>query len=87
MVIEVLATALVKLNRLVHPTWFPYPFASTIHAARISVAFQANTRRSSTSLPWATYIAGYLVMVCILSNVLLTHLLIWDTTSVGVVLS
>lgn len=54
---------LVKLSQLVHPTWFPYPLASTIHAARTSIAYQANARRSPTPLPWATYIAGYLIMV------------------------
>ena len=47
----------------VHSSLFPYPWAPTLHAARISMAYQSNMRRTSSSLSWGTYIAGYLVMV------------------------
>ncbi|KAF9049325.1 hypothetical protein BDZ89DRAFT_1057678 [Hymenopellis radicata] len=46
----------------VHSTLFPYPWAPTLHAARISMAYQANMRRTSSNLSWGTYLAGYLVM-------------------------
>ncbi|KAJ3571724.1 hypothetical protein NP233_g3566 [Leucocoprinus birnbaumii] len=47
----------------VHPA-FPYLIGPTVHAARISIAYQANARKSpdARSLSWGTYIAGYLIM-------------------------
>ncbi|KAF5354313.1 hypothetical protein D9756_007202 [Leucocoprinus leucothites] len=46
----------------VHPA-FPYLIGPTVHAARISIAFQANARKSpGAPLSWGTYIAGYLLM-------------------------
>ncbi|KAF8662034.1 hypothetical protein AX16_001220 [Volvariella volvacea WC 439] len=47
---------------VVHPDYFPYLLAPTLHAARISIAYQINSRKSPTPLPWATYIGGFLIM-------------------------
>lgn len=51
-------------SKTVHPTLFPYLWGPTLHAARISLAYQTNARRHPGygKLPWATYIAGYLIM-------------------------
>ncbi|KAJ3501576.1 hypothetical protein NLJ89_g9276 [Agrocybe chaxingu] len=46
----------------VHPVWFPYPLAPTLHAARISIIYQSNIRRSSSQQSWGTYLIGYLIM-------------------------
>ena len=62
-----IADALVYINTTkVHPVWFPYAIAPTLHAARISIVYQSNARRSPSALSWGTYITGYLIMVCIL---------------------
>ena len=62
-----IADALVYINTTkVHPVWFPYSIAPTLHAARISIVYQSNARRSPSALSWGTYITGYLIMVCIL---------------------
>ena len=62
-----IADALVYINTTkVHPVWFPYPIAPTLHAARISIVYQSNARRSPSALSWGTYITGYLIMVCTL---------------------
>ncbi|KAH8823168.1 hypothetical protein DL96DRAFT_1616846 [Flagelloscypha sp. PMI_526] len=57
-------------------SFFPYPWASTIHAARTSIAYQMNVKKTSSHhIPWATYIAGYLVMSFgggFISNVLMS---------------
>ncbi|KAF9451569.1 hypothetical protein P691DRAFT_662872 [Macrolepiota fuliginosa MF-IS2] len=45
----------------VHPS-FPFLIAPTLHAARISIAYQANARKSPGTLSWGTYTAGYLIM-------------------------
>lgn len=59
-----ISDALVLLNtRRVHPVLFPFALAPTLHAARVSTIFQANTRRSPAALSWGTYIIGYLIMV------------------------
>jgi len=58
----------------VHSFWFPYLLAPTLHAARISIAFQANARRSSAMLSWGTYILGYLIMCW--GGSLLSHFLL-----------
>ena len=65
MILQGLGNALIAMSQPVHPTLFPFPWVSTLHAARISIIYQANARRSPTTVPWATYIAGYLIMVCI----------------------
>ncbi|KAG6856858.1 hypothetical protein H0H87_012675 [Tephrocybe sp. NHM501043] len=61
-----LANGIRFIGQPVHATLFPYPIAATFHAARISIAYQANARAATAGmgakLPWGTYIAGYLVM-------------------------
>ncbi|KAF5310075.1 hypothetical protein D9619_010337 [Psilocybe cf. subviscida] len=58
-----IADALVYINTTkVHPVWFPYALAPTIHATRVSMMFQANARRSVIPLSWGTYLGGFLVM-------------------------
>ena len=58
------ADALVYINTTkVHPVWFPYVLAPTLHAARVSTVFHSNARRSPAPLSWGTHIVGYLVMV------------------------
>ncbi|KAL1757721.1 hypothetical protein FB107DRAFT_272712 [Schizophyllum commune] len=64
-VLRPVADALVFLtNTTVHPTLFPYLWGPTLHAARISIAYQTNARKQPgyARMPWATYIAGYLIM-------------------------
>ncbi|KAG7450863.1 uncharacterized protein BT62DRAFT_962721 [Guyanagaster necrorhizus] len=59
----------------VHPTLFPYPWASTLHATRVSMAYQNNMRRTGSKLSWGTYITGYLIMCwggMVLSHTLLS---------------
>ncbi|KAF8632670.1 hypothetical protein AX17_004802 [Amanita inopinata Kibby_2008] len=46
----------------VHETLYPFALAPTLHAARISIAYQSNARKSTRPLSWPTYLAGYLVM-------------------------
>lgn len=61
-----IADALVYINTTkVHPVWFPFALAPTLHAARVSMIFQANARRASPAAPlsWGTHIAGFLMMV------------------------
>ncbi|KAG6806854.1 hypothetical protein H0H92_009835 [Tricholoma furcatifolium] len=50
------------IGQPVHATLFPYPIAPTVHAARISLAYQTNARAAGGKLPWGTYIIGYLIM-------------------------
>ncbi|PPQ69709.1 hypothetical protein CVT25_012972 [Psilocybe cyanescens] len=60
-----IADALVYINTTkVHPVWFPFALAPTLHAARVSMIFQANARRASPAAPlsWGTHIAGFLMM-------------------------
>lgn len=58
------AAALVYLTTTtVHPSYFPYPLAPTLHAARVSIAYQANARKGTAVLSWGTYLAGFLIMV------------------------
>lgn len=49
----------------VHDRWFPYTLAPTLHATRISIAYQHNARKAGfgKTLSWPTYLAGYLIMV------------------------
>ncbi|KAF9530699.1 hypothetical protein CPB83DRAFT_154790 [Crepidotus variabilis] len=54
--------AFVFVTKKVHPIWFPYALAPTLHAARVSTIFQANVRRSPTPLSWGQYITGFLIM-------------------------
>jgi hypothetical protein len=66
-----IADALVYINTTkVHPVWFPYAIAPTLHAARISIIYQSNARRSPSALSWGTYITGYLIMVCFIALIL-----------------
>ncbi|KAF9562052.1 hypothetical protein CPC08DRAFT_706933 [Agrocybe pediades] len=61
--IKPIADALVYLNvNKVHPVWFPYSWAPTLHAARISMIYQTNAKKSPTPLSWGTYIVGFLIM-------------------------
>ena len=74
-----LSTALATMNStlttmnttLAHPVYFPYPLAPTLHAARISIAFQIGARKSPAPLSWGTYIVGYLITVCRVFAILL----------------
>ncbi|KAJ3988623.1 hypothetical protein F5890DRAFT_1490927 [Lentinula detonsa] len=52
------------LGNPVNPLVYPFPWFSTLHAARISVAFQSNTYRQGTftALGWKSYIGGFCVM-------------------------
>ncbi|KAF4621613.1 hypothetical protein D9613_012609 [Agrocybe pediades] len=62
--IKPIADALVYLNvNKVHPVWFPYSWAPTLHAARISMIYQTNAKKSPTPLSWGTYIVGFLIML------------------------
>ncbi|KAG6908844.1 hypothetical protein DXG01_003010 [Tephrocybe rancida] len=73
--LEQLSNGIRFIGQPVHATLFPYPIAATVHAARISIAYQANARAATAStgakLPWGTYIAGYLVMTW--GGTVLTH--------------
>ncbi|PFH47578.1 hypothetical protein AMATHDRAFT_151781 [Amanita thiersii Skay4041] len=68
-----IADSLVYLQSTkVHPTWFPFALAPTIHATRISIAYQAKV--AGRPLSWPTYLAGYLIMCW--GGTTLTHLLL-----------
>ncbi|KDR79198.1 hypothetical protein GALMADRAFT_63297 [Galerina marginata CBS 339.88] len=70
-----ISDALVFLNTTtVHPIWFPYALAPTLHAARVSMIFQANARKSATPLSWGTHIMGFLMMAW--GGGLLSHFLL-----------
>lgn len=59
-----IANALVYLNTTkVHPVWFPYALAPTLHALRVSMVFQSQARRSTTPHSWGTYLTGFLITV------------------------
>jgi hypothetical protein len=59
-----ISNALVYLNTTkVHPVWFPYPLAPTLHALRVSMVFQSQARRSTTPHSWGTYLTGFLITV------------------------
>lgn len=54
----------------VHPSYFPYPLAPTLHALRVSLAYQTQAHRfngpqGTKGVSWGGYIAGYLMMVSI----------------------
>ncbi|KIM43733.1 hypothetical protein M413DRAFT_443638 [Hebeloma cylindrosporum] len=70
-----IANALVYLNTTkVHPVWFPYPLAPTLHALRVSMGFQSHARRSTTPHSWGTYLTGFLIMAW--GGGILSHLLL-----------
>ncbi|KAK7040728.1 hypothetical protein VNI00_009634 [Paramarasmius palmivorus] len=48
----------------VHPTLFPYPWATTLHAARISLIYQANMKKAGQEkvIGWKAYLVGFLIM-------------------------
>ncbi|ESK91911.1 hypothetical protein Moror_10467 [Moniliophthora roreri MCA 2997] len=48
----------------VHSTLFPYPWATTLHAARISLVYQANMKKAGQEkvIGWKAYLAGFLIM-------------------------
>jgi hypothetical protein len=60
--------ALVALTSPVSEKYFPYPWAATLHAMRISLVYQSNVRaQDPTNKPgWGAYITGYLLMVSLL---------------------
>ncbi|KAK7454098.1 hypothetical protein VKT23_011610 [Stygiomarasmius scandens] len=58
----------------VHSTLFPYPWANTLHAARISLAFHSLSSKQPTKLGWKTHLAGFLVMSW--GGMLFSHLLL-----------
>ena len=68
------ANSLTLLNTLVHPQYFPFPWAPTLHAARISLVYQSSIQQSKTKSFWGPYIAGYLI-TCWAGGVA-THLLL-----------
>lgn len=51
-------------DTLVHPNYFPYSLGLALHAARVSIAYQSNVRNTGNweRIPWATYLAGFLIM-------------------------
>ncbi|KAF8629798.1 hypothetical protein AX15_003269 [Amanita polypyramis BW_CC] len=64
-VLPTFANALVFLTTTnVHEKYYPYILAPTLHAARVSMAYQYNVRKAghAKSLSWLTYLAGYLIM-------------------------
>ncbi|TFK25795.1 hypothetical protein FA15DRAFT_668122 [Coprinopsis marcescibilis] len=64
-------------SKLVHPVYFPYPWAPVLHAARISLVFQSLGRKNDANwkqLLWGPYIFGYLA-ACWGGGVI-THLLL-----------
>lgn len=63
---------------VVHPTYYPYFWAPTLHAARISLVYQMLARKSGlgsySKFPWGPYLAGYLIACWaggIITNVML----------------
>ncbi|KAJ3879941.1 hypothetical protein F5051DRAFT_182418 [Lentinula edodes] len=64
------------LGDAVSPSLYPYPWFSTLHAARISLLFQSHTFRLGTHsvLGWKTYIGGF----CLMSwgGMILSHILL-----------
>ncbi|KAF9269844.1 hypothetical protein L218DRAFT_850425 [Marasmius fiardii PR-910] len=60
----------------VHSTLFPYPWASALHAARISLIYQANMKKAGQEkvIGWKAYLAGYLVMSW--GGMLISHFLL-----------
>ncbi|KAL0574706.1 hypothetical protein V5O48_007264 [Marasmius crinis-equi] len=60
----------------VHSTLFPYPWVSTLHAARISLAYQANMRKAGQekAIGWKAYLAGFLIMSW--GGMLISHFLL-----------
>ncbi|KAF9474648.1 hypothetical protein BDN70DRAFT_884577 [Pholiota conissans] len=73
--LQPVADALVYINTSkVHPFWFPFPWAPTLHAARVSMIFHTNARRSPAQLSWGTHIIGYLIMCW--GGSLLSHFLL-----------
>ncbi|KAJ7188359.1 hypothetical protein C8R46DRAFT_1054545, partial [Mycena filopes] len=45
-----------------HPTVFPYPWASTLHASRISIVFHTNVNATNSRLSWGAHFLGFLLM-------------------------
>ncbi|KAJ7596013.1 hypothetical protein C8J56DRAFT_923826 [Mycena floridula] len=68
--VKVLTTALKPMAAVlsfmnfsqVHRALFPYPWSTSLHAMRISMAYHANAKRTSSQLSWGTHLIGYLVM-------------------------
>ncbi|KAL0072659.1 hypothetical protein AAF712_000422 [Marasmius tenuissimus] len=60
----------------VHSTLFPFPWASTLHAARISLVYQANMKKAGQekAIGWKAYLAGYLIMSW--GGMLISHFLL-----------
>ncbi|KAG7095220.1 hypothetical protein E1B28_005995 [Marasmius oreades] len=60
----------------VHSTLFPYPWASTLHAARISLMYQGNMKKAGQekAIGWKAYLVGYLVMSW--GGMLISHFLL-----------
>ncbi|KAF5349013.1 hypothetical protein D9758_012679 [Tetrapyrgos nigripes] len=56
------ADALSFLGTPVHPTLFPYPWATTLHAARISLVYQFLSLPHKQNLSWKPYLTGFLLM-------------------------
>jgi len=63
LLVQQIAEGFNALGNIVNPL-FPYPWFNTLHAARISVAFQSNTRRlgTHTAHGWKSYIGGFCLM-------------------------
>ncbi|KAJ6593816.1 hypothetical protein B0H19DRAFT_1092110 [Mycena capillaripes] len=57
-----LSTALAVLGTPVHRALFPYPWGSTLHASRISLAFHTNVHLTSSRLSWGAHMVGFLLM-------------------------
>ncbi|KDQ23274.1 hypothetical protein PLEOSDRAFT_1049235 [Pleurotus ostreatus PC15] len=60
---------------VVSPSYFPFVYGSTLHAARVSIAFQFNARKNQHPHSWGTYVVGYLIMAwggSVISHILLS---------------
>ena len=60
-------------SNVVHPTYFPYLWAPTLHAARVSLVYQTLSRKAPKSR-WGTYLAGYLISCW--AGGIITHLML-----------
>ncbi|KAJ6475282.1 hypothetical protein C8R47DRAFT_1220751 [Mycena vitilis] len=57
-----LSAALAVLATPVHRTLFPYPWGSSLHALRISLAFHSNVKSTNSHLSWGAHMFGFLLM-------------------------
>ncbi len=64
-----LASLITLASQPISSVFYPYPLASTLHAARIHAAYRGRSeamgfgRRGAKAKSWGVEIAGYLIMV------------------------